>query len=158
MRRVDLTSSGFLLLEKRETPMHVGGINLFSYPQGVDREAFLAEILEQLRSTTDFRRPFGEYVVTGKTGLYWETDEHIDMDYHVRHSALPAPGRYRELFVLASRFHSTLLDRTRPLWEVHVIEGLQNDQFAVYNKVHHAAIDGVGMDIRDEDLRVFFPE
>ena len=66
------------------------------------------------------------------------------MDYHVRHSALPAPGRYRELFALASRLHTTLLDRTRPLWELHLIEGLQGRQFAVYNKVHHAAMDGIG--------------
>ena len=64
-------------------------------------------------------------------------------DYHVRHSALPQPGRYRELFALVSRLHSTLLDRSRPLWEVHLIEGLQNDQFAIYSKMHHAAIDGV---------------
>ena len=144
MRRIDLTSAGFLLLEKRETPMHVGGINLFSYPQDGDPEVFLAGMIEQLRSTTEFRRPFGEYVVTRKTGLFWEKDEHIDMDYHVRHSALPSPGRYRELFALASRLHTTLLDRTRPLWELHVIEGLQNNQFAVYNKIHHAAIDGIG--------------
>lgn len=144
MRRLDLTSAGFLLLEKRETPMHVGGINLFSFPEGVDQQAFLAEIIERLRASTEFRRPFGEYVVTRKTGLYWGTDQHIDMDYHVRHSALPSPGRYRELFALASRLHTTLLDRTRPLWELHVIEGLQDNQFAVYNKIHHAAIDGVG--------------
>jgi diacylglycerol O-acyltransferase len=61
----------------------------------------------------------------------------------VRHSALPQPGRYRELFALVSRLHSTLLDRRRPLWEAHLIEGLQNRQFAVYTKLHHATIDGV---------------
>ncbi|MHA7817352.1 MAG: WS/DGAT/MGAT family O-acyltransferase [Pseudohaliea sp.] len=144
MRRIDLTSAGFLLLEKRETPMHVGGINLFTLPDGAAEHEFLGDLRELLRSTTAFRKPFGEYVVTGKTGLYWEKDEHIDLDYHVRHSALPAPGRYRELFALASRLHTTLLDRTRPLWELHLIEGLQNRQFAVYNKIHHAAIDGVG--------------
>ena len=66
----------------------------------------------------------------------------MDMDYHVRHSALPKPGRYRELFNLTSRLHGTLLERTRPLWEMHVIEGLQNRQFAVYTKTHHAAVDG----------------
>ena len=144
MRRLDLTSAGFLLLEKRETPMHVGGVNLFSYPDGVDEQEFITAALEQLRGYCDMRPPFGEYVVTGKTGLFWAEDKHIDMDYHVRHAALPAPGRYRELFSLASRLHTTLLDRTRPLWELYVIEGLQNRQFAVYNKIHHAAIDGVG--------------
>lgn len=144
MRRLDLTSTGFILLEKRETPMHVGGINLFTLPDGVDEQEFLARLADQLKETTDFRPPFGDYVVTGRTGLFWARDQHIDMDYHVRHSALPAPGRYRELFALASRLHTTLLDRTRPLWELHIIEGLQNRQFAVYNKIHHAAIDGVG--------------
>lgn len=144
MRRIDLTSAGFLLLEKRETPMHVGGVNLFTLPEGAAEHEFLGDLRELLRSTTAFRKPFGEYVVTGKTGLFWDKDEHIDLDYHVRHSALPAPGRYRELFALASRLHTTLLDRTRPLWELHLIEGLQRRQFAVYNKIHHAAIDGVG--------------
>ncbi|MEO0437702.1 MAG: wax ester/triacylglycerol synthase family O-acyltransferase [Pseudomonadota bacterium] len=144
MRRVDLTSTGFLLLEKRETPMHVGGVNLFSYPKGVNKQSFLEDVVERLRDCRDFRKPFGEYAATRRTGQYWETDEHIDMDYHVRHSALPSPGRYRELFALTSRLHTTLLDRTRPLWEVHVIEGVLENQFAIYNKIHHAAIDGVG--------------
>ena len=144
MRRLDLTSAGFLLLEKRETPMHVGGINLFSFPRGTEPATFLTDTLAMIRGCTELRRPFSDYVVTGRTGLFWERDEHIDMDYHVRHSALPAPGRYRELFALASRLHTTLLDRTRPLWELHIIEGLQSGQFAVYNKIHHAAIDGTG--------------
>jgi diacylglycerol O-acyltransferase len=76
--------------------------------------------------------------------LYWEHDPEMDLDYHVQHAALPKPGRYRELFALVSRLHSTLLDRSRPLWEVHLIEGLQNREFAVYSKLHHATIDGVG--------------
>lgn len=144
MRRIDLTSAGFLLLEKRETPMHVGGINLFTLPEGADERRFLEDLRDMLRATTEFRRPFADYPVAGRTGLFWHKDENMDMDYHIRHSALPAPGRYRELFSLASRLHTTLLDRTRPLWELHLIEGLQNRQFAVYNKIHHAAIDGVG--------------
>ena len=144
MKRLDLTEAGFLLLEKRETPMHVGGVNLFTLPRGAREGEFLREVVDTLRACTELRPPFDSYVVTGKTGFYWEKDEHIDMDYHVRHSALPAPGRYRELFSLASRLHGQLLDRTRPLWELHMIEGLQGRQFAVYNKIHHAAIDGIG--------------
>ena len=144
MRRLDLTSASFFMAEKRETPMHVGSVSLFTYPDDVDPEIFLAELIESNRSCKALREPFGDYAISGRTGYFWERDEHIDMDYHVRHSALPAPGRYRELFALASRLHTTLLDRTRPLWEVHIIEGLQNRQFAIYNKVHHAAIDGMG--------------
>ena len=74
--------------------------------------------------------------------LYWEEDPSLDLDYHIRHSALPKPGRFRELFALVSRLHGTLLDRNRPLWEMHLIEGLPERKFAVYSKFHHAAIDG----------------
>ncbi len=145
MRPVNLADAGFLLMEKRQTPMHVGGLHLFNYPKGVDQREFLQQVLAALRTDEEYRRPFGEYVTTGRAGplrLYWEKDEHFDIDYHVRHSALPQPGRYRELFMLVSRLHSTLLDRTRPLWELHLIEGLRNNQFAVYSKCHHAATDG----------------
>ena len=147
MRRIDLADASFLHLESRETPMHVGGVNLFTFPRGANQERFMARLGDAYRSATEFRKPFGEFVTTGRLGqlgpLYWEKDEYLDLEYHVRHSALPRPGRYRELFALVSRLHSTLLDRSRPLWEVHLIEGLQNDQFAVYSKLHHATIDGV---------------
>jgi len=144
MRRIDLADAGFLLAERRETPMHVGGVNLFTLPDGADEHKFLEGLAGVLRNADSFRKPFGEYVVSKPTGMFWETDDNMDLDYHIRHSALPKPGRYRELFALASRLHSVLLDRNRPLWEIHLIEGLQNRQFAVYNKMHHAAIDGVG--------------
>ena len=82
----------------------------------------------------------------------------------MRHSALPRPGRYRELFSLVSRLHSTLLDRSRPLWEMYLIEGLQERRFATYIKAHHCAIDGVGamhltnsMLSPDPDARAAFP-
>ena len=145
MRAVNLADAGFLLMEKRETPMHVGGLHLFNFPKGVDQRKFLQEVLSALRTDEEYRRPFAEHITTGRAGHlrpYWETDDHFDIDYHVRHSALPQPGRYRELFMLVSRLHSTLLERTRPLWEIHLIEGLQNNQFALYSKVHHAATDG----------------
>ncbi len=144
MRRIDLTSAAFLLTEKRETPMHVGSVNLFTLPDGVDEQQFLAGLVDVLRNVEEFRKPFGEIAKATPMGLFWKQDDNIDMEYHVRHSALPAPGRYRELFALASRLHGTLLDRHRPLWETHLIEGLANRQFAVYSKMHHAAIDGVG--------------
>ena len=144
MRRIELADAAFLLNERRETPMHVGGISLYTLPAGVNESRFLAELGDVLRNAVTYRKPFGEYVVTKPTGLFWELDENIDIDYHVRHSALPKPGRYRELFALASRLHSVTLDKHRPLWEMHLIEGLQDRQFAVYNKMHHAAIDGVG--------------
>ena len=73
----------------------------------------------------------------------WEDDEDIDLEHHVRHSSLPHPGRIRELLALTSRLHGTLLDRQRPLWEMHLIEGLADGRFAVYTKLHHSLMDGV---------------
>ncbi len=148
MRRMPVTDAFFLLNETRETPMHVGGVNLYTLPRGVDEQEFLRELGELLRQDCEMRRPFGERLRMGPLGAAgpagWEQDAQLDLDYHVRHSALPRPGRYRELFSLVSRLHSTLLDRSRPLWEMHLIEGLQKRQFATYIKAHHCAIDGVG--------------
>jgi diacylglycerol O-acyltransferase len=143
-----ITDAFFLLAESRRTPMHVGGLNLFTLPRDVDDTTFLHNLGDILRHDGELRRPFGEKLKMGPLGvagnISWEEDEEIDMDYHIRHSALPKPGRYRELFALVSRLHSTLLDRSRPLWELHLIEGLPNRQFATYFKAHHCAIDGVG--------------
>ncbi len=148
MDRIDLLGSGFLHLETREAPMHVAGLNLLKFPKGANQRKFMQRVADSYRSTTELRQPFGHRVTHGALGrlgpLYWEPDNDIDLDFHVRHSALPKPGRYRELFDLVGRLHSTLLDRSRPLWEVHLIEGLRDREFAVYSKVHHATTDGVG--------------
>jgi len=146
MHRLSPLDAGFLIAESRETPMHVGGLYLFSLPDDVDETEFYGELLDILRSPTEWRPPFGHKLGRNKLGVptHWEPDEHLDVDYHVRHSALPKPGRYRELFALAARLHQSLLDRHRPLWETHLVEGLQDRQFALYSKIHHAAIDGVG--------------
>jgi WS/DGAT/MGAT family acyltransferase len=146
MRKLNFLDVGFLLGETRETPMHVGGVSLYSLPEGADERTFLQDLADTLRNVDEFQVPYGDRLKTGRLGLagsvYWEPDPAIDIDYHIRHSALPQPGRYRELFNLVSRLHATLLDRQRPLWEMHLIEGLQNRQFATYNKTHHAAVDG----------------
>ena len=148
MRRMPITDAFFLIMESRRTPMHVGGLNLFTLPKDVDDASFLANLGDILRYDGELRRPFGEKLKTGPMGIagniLWEEEDELDMEYHVRHSALPKPGRYRELFALVSRLHGTLLDRSRPLWEMNLIEGLQNRQFATYFKAHHCAIDGVG--------------
>lgn len=148
MSRLTLTDTSFLLGESRETPMHVGGLSVYKFPKQVDERAFLDDLGAILMSDTDLRSPFAEHLSQGllsKTGIFqnWVPDERFDLDYHIRRSALPKPGRYRELFSLTSRLHSTLLDRGRPLWEIHLIEGLQDHQFATYLKVHHCVIDGV---------------
>src|SRR6185312_14363358 len=82
-------------------------------------------------------------IMGGIAPLAWAYDDDIDVDYHVRRSALPSPGRVRDLLELTSRLHTSLLDRHRPLWELHVVEGLNDGRFALYTKMHHALIDGV---------------
>ena len=74
---------------------------------------------------------------------HWEEDTEFELDYHLRHLALPHPGRIRELLVMVSRLHGNLMDRNRPLWEAYVIEGLPDGRFATYIKIHHALVDGV---------------
>ncbi|ORW64562.1 WS/DGAT/MGAT family O-acyltransferase [Mycobacterium saskatchewanense] len=135
----------FLMGESREHPMHVGGLQLFELPDGAGR-GFVRELYDQLIAQRDFQPTFLKRPATfvgGIANLGWSYDKDIDIDYHVRRSALPSPGRVRELLELTSRWHSSLLDRHRPLWETHIIEGLKDGRFAIYTKVHHALIDGV---------------
>ena len=139
------TDSMFLLAESREHPMHVGGLQLFVPPEGSGPD-FAREIVAAMRQNDDvsplFRRhPKAPVGSLGNT--WWATDDVIDFDYHVRHSAVPRPGRIRELLHLTSRWHGSLLDRHRPLWECHVVEGLEDGRIAVYSKIHHSMVDGV---------------
>ena len=73
----------------------------------------------------------------------WTQDDNFDLEYHFRHSALPKPGRVRELLDLCSRLHSTRLARERPLWEAHLIEGMRDGRVALYTKMHHSLVDGI---------------
>lgn len=139
------TDSLFIIPESREQPMHVGSLQLFDLPEGADR-SLIRETYEEMLTATDvaplFRmRPYRSVTTLGQWA--WTYDDDVDIEHHVRHSALPEPGRVRELLALASRLHGSLLDRQRPLWECHVIEGLQGNRFAVYTKMHHAVMDGV---------------
>lgn len=148
MSKLKIADTFFLLNESRRVPMHVAGLNLFTYPDGVDEREYIQELKELLHYDQYIRPPYGQVLKMGPLGAAGAVslvrDESFDIDYHVRVAALPRPGRYRELFELVSRIHSTLLDRSRPLWEMYIIEGLQNRQFAIYFKVHHAVVDGVG--------------
>jgi WS/DGAT/MGAT family acyltransferase len=135
----------FIIPESREQPMHVGSLQLFDLPDGADR-SLIRESYEEMLTATDvaplFRmRPYRSITTLGQWA--WTYDDDVDIEHHVRHSALPEPGRVRELLALASRLHGSLLDRQRPLWECHVIEGLEGNRFAVYTKLHHAVMDGV---------------
>jgi len=135
--------SGFLLIESREHPMHVGGLQLFTVPDGESS----AWVREQLTVDPDRISPRFRLKPQDPVGLLgnfrWSVDQQLDIDHHVRRSAVPGPHRLRELFELTSRWQGSLLDRHRPLWEVHVVEGLEDGRVAVFSKIHHALLDGV---------------
>jgi WS/DGAT/MGAT family acyltransferase len=165
MQLITPTDSIFLLAESREHPMHVGGLMLFEPPEGSGLE-FVGDIYHAMTAIDEFQPTFRKRPATilgGVAALGWSYDDDIDIDYHLRRSALPTPGRVRDLLELTSLLHGSLLDRHRPLWEAHLVEGLNDGRFAVYSKVHHSLIDGVSLlrlmqrtlstDRRDPELR-----
>ncbi len=144
MKYLNPVDAAFVRMESKRTPMHVGGLLTFRLPEHAPRD-FLRDLLEQMRQQPFMPAPFSCKLV--KSGLRrlapaWEETE-LDIDYHIRHSALPYPGGERELGVLVARLHSHPMDMTRPLWECHLIEGLEDSRFALYFKAHHCAVDGM---------------
>ncbi|MGI8522196.1 MAG: WS/DGAT/MGAT family O-acyltransferase [Nocardioides sp.] len=142
---LDPTAVGFLMAENRRMPMHVGGLQLFKTPAGAGRN-FVKDLYEDLTSSDDIAPLFLKHPVRSvKTGMQWVwvEDDQFDIEHHVRHSALPKPGRVRELLELCSRLHSTRLATERPLWEWHLIEGLRDGRMAMYAKMHHSLVDGI---------------
>ena len=142
---IDPTSTAFLMAENRSMPMHVGGLQLYKKPEGAGRN-YVREMFESMRDTEEInplflRTPHRSLRTAGQ--LVWKPDDQFDPEHHVRHSALPKPGRVRELLELCGRLHGTRLARERPLWEAHVIEGLRDGRVATYTKLHHALVDGV---------------
>lgn len=144
-RRLSALDATFLRMETRDTPMHVGSLQIFSIPSGAPAD-FVKNIVHSYRSARPLCRPWNlKLVRVPLSAVLPAVIEvgYLDLDYHVRHTALPAPGGERELGELISHLHTQLLDRSRPLWTCHVIEGLANNRFAIYTKVHHALTDGV---------------
>lgn len=139
-----INDAAWLLAESRNTPMHVGMLATFSMPEDAD-ECYLEDMINEWREVRTFRPPFN-YVLQGMGPPRWKElpDDKIDVDYHLRHSAVPSPGGERALGVLVSRLHTQRLDRRYPLWECHVIEGVEEGKWSLYMKVHHSQVDGVG--------------
>jgi WS/DGAT/MGAT family acyltransferase len=125
--------------------MHVGALLIFDKPADAPAK-FVAALAQRLRDATVAGAPWTSTLQRRKRDLLrarWVAAS-VDPDYHVRQSALPAPGGERELGVLVSRLHGNALDLSRPAWELHLIEGLHDQRFAVYAKMHHALIDAAG--------------
>jgi len=141
----------FLHAELDGLPQHIGGVSIYDQstaPNGVVR---FKQILAMLESRVHLSPIFRRKLATVPLGLgrpYWVEDPDFDIEYHVRHIALPKPGDWRQLCILAARIHSQPLRRDKPLWEMYIIEGLNDvegipaNSFALLLKVHHCAMDG----------------
>ena len=137
----------FLHIESPEMPMHIGSLNVLDLPEGMAADDFYEAAKEHVAKRMHLAAVFTRKLALMPFDLsnpVWVEDEDIDLDYHVRHITLPKPGTNRQLQQYVARLHSSLLDRSRPLWEFCVIDGLNSGQVALYAKVHHAGIDGQG--------------
>jgi diacylglycerol O-acyltransferase len=145
MKHLSIVDGAFLHMESAEMPMHVGSLNLFEPPAGYSGEGFYeavkAHVSKRMHMAPVFTRKLA-LMPFDLANPVWIHDDDIDLDYHVRYMVLPKPGTFEQLEALAARLHSMLLDRSRPLWEFYVIEGLADGRIGFYGKVHHAAVDG----------------
>jgi diacylglycerol O-acyltransferase len=143
--RLNPLDAAWLLTESRATPNHVGGLLQFRLPEDAPRD-YMRQLMADFRSQRNFVAPWNRRL-QGMTTLNpvpcWVEDSDIDLEYHVRHAALPWPGGERELGELVGRLQSTPIDLARPPWECTIIEGLEGHRFALFIKMHHSLIDGV---------------
>ena len=140
--RLSPLDSSFLFLEEQSTPMHVGGLMTFEAAPAADVDAFVQLIGERLAAVPRYRQKIRE--VPARLGLpVWVDDPDFDLRYHVRRSALPAPGTPEQLRELVGRLQGRRLDRDRPLWEIYLVEGLADGGFAIVTKIHHTMVDGL---------------
>jgi WS/DGAT/MGAT family acyltransferase len=144
-KRLTPSDAMFLYGESRETMMHVAGLMLFSPPPDADPD-HLRHLMDEVRAGVPVYPPFNlklrnpDFLASPMQA--WVEVDDLDLEYHVRRTALPSPGDERELGIVASRLHGNPIDLHRPPWELHLIEGLERGRFGIYIKVHHALVDG----------------
>jgi len=149
--------ASFVYFETPARPMHVAGLSIYDPSTAPAGAVTFKGILASFQERIHLARTFRQKMVAVPLNLdhpYWVEDRDFDLEFHVRHIALPKPGDWRQLCILAARLHARMLDLSRPLWETYVIEGLDNIErvprgsFALLQKTHHAAIDGMsGMEM-----------
>lgn len=151
MQQLSGQDATFLYVESARTPMHIGALSIYDPATAPGGQVRFKQILDHIESRLHTARAYRQRLVRVPFELdypYWINDRFFDLEFHVRHIALPAPGDWRQLCIQAARLHSRVLDLTKPLWEFYVIEGLDNvagvpkGAYAILSKVHHAAIDG----------------
>lgn len=153
MKQLGILDSAFINMEHKSVPQHIGSIGIYDQstaPDGKVRFKSLIKHFErQIKKIPLFRTRLMQSP-GGFTRPYWIVDDNFDVEFHLRHIALPHPGDWRQLCIQVARLHSRPLDMSRPLWEAYVIEGLKDidgipkDCFAIYVKIHHSLIDGGG--------------
>jgi diacylglycerol O-acyltransferase len=144
--RLSGLDTSFLHLERSGAHMHVASVSIFEGEAPTHQE-FRDHIGSRLHLVPRFRQKL-RFVPLGQSRPVWVDDPHLNLDYHVRQTALPAPGSDEQLRNLAARIFSQQLDRSKPLWELWLVEGLTDERFAIVGKSHHALVDGVsGVDI-----------
>ena len=149
MRVVSLVEQLFFLIEKHKQPMHVGGLFLFDIPTSAKPD-FVTDLVRQIRNgETPPTFPFNQ-VLHNLT--FWKSTEHFDLHYHFHHTVLSKPHSFQALLSYVSDVHANMLDKNYPLWECHIIEGIDDvpttsetepKRFALYFKIHHSLVDGV---------------
>ncbi|MEM1402794.1 MAG: wax ester/triacylglycerol synthase family O-acyltransferase [Pseudomonadota bacterium] len=157
MQQLTGMDASFLYLETPNSPMHISGLYIYTQDTAPGGKVRFKQIIESITDRIQKLPTLSRRLKTVPFGLdhpYWIDDGNFDPEFHIRHIALPSPGDWRQLCILISRIHARPLDRSRPLWEIYVIEGLDNVEgypkgsFALFSKMHHAAVDGAsGMEI-----------
>jgi len=157
MEQMQGLDAAFVALEQPKTPVHIGSIIVYDPSTAPDGFVRFKDILSFIKDRMQLSKTLRQKMVKVPFGIdypYWVQDADFDLEYHVRHVALPKPGDWRQLCILAARIFARPLDLSRPPWEITVIEGLDNidgfpkGSYAMLSKVHHAAIDGVsGVDL-----------
>lgn len=151
MKQLGPLDAAFINLENKNTPQHIGALAVYDVSTAPGQFVRFKDVIEsfdrRLQSMPLFRTRLRE-VPGGMGRPYWVEDKDFDLEFHLRHIALPQPGDWRQLWIQAARLHSRPIDMSHPLWEVYIIEGLDNLEgvpkgaFAIYTKMHHSLVDG----------------
>ncbi|MES2299087.1 MAG: wax ester/triacylglycerol synthase family O-acyltransferase [Pseudomonadota bacterium] len=146
MSKLSLLDLGFLIAESEASPKHVAGLLIFKRPPKA-RANFAKKLYEEYLAATDVNAPFNRIIQFSLTSMpHWLEADAVDLSEHIFFHTMPKDANSRaDLYRLVSELHTPMLDRSRPMWALHVIDGLQDGRFALYQKVHHAYADGVTM-------------
>ncbi len=150
MYQVDSEDANFLFLENTDSPTHISLVYLYDQPDDDENCVAFTDIVAHIDSRLNSAPVFRQKIQRTPADIdypYWVDDDQFDLEFHVRHLALPKPGNWRQLCIQVARLHSRPLDMNKPLWELYVVEGLNDIEgfsrgsFALYFKVHHCAMD-----------------